>query len=88
MTETGWVIERRIDPNMLGHHYVGVVCGHLCWNSDAWALRFARRSDANRAYDALVLIQPTLFECINVEFNEHLWELPGFGAWYGSGGAV
>jgi hypothetical protein len=26
--ETGWLIERSVDPDRMGRRYIGVVCGH------------------------------------------------------------
>lgn len=71
--ENGWLIERAVDPEHLGRHYIGVVCGHLCWQTHEWAIRFAREFDGNRMIDGLRVSEPDLFEGEEVRVSEHLW---------------
>lgn len=73
MDEFGWVIERKDDPMKLGHHYFSVVCGHACWSTIEWCVRFSRKTDAQRMADAMTVLHPELFEGERVEYNEHSW---------------
>jgi hypothetical protein len=71
--ETGWLIERSVDPDRMGRRYIGVVCGHLCWQTHEWAIRFAREFDANRMIDGLKLTNSDLFDGEETHVSEHVW---------------